>query len=187
MENEHIAHAPTDTDRLERKRFRQMLLNTLSIFMGVCAAAVLIAFLWLPVLHIHGSSMAPTLQEDDLILAVRTTDFSPGDLMCFYYNNKILVKRVIATPGDTVDLQVDGSVWVNGEKLDEPYVEELDYGDVSVTFPCQVPADRYFVLGDQRSNSVDSRSSAVGMIPEDLILGKIILRFWPLPELEILS
>lgn len=185
MENEHIAKSSTEADRLEKKRFLQTLFNTLSIFMSVCAAAVLISFLWLPVLHLHGSSMSPTLQEDDLVLAVRTTDFSSGDLMCFYYNNKILVKRVIATPGDTVDLQVDGSVWVNGEKLDEPYVDELDYGDVSVTFPCQVPADRYFVLGDQRSNSVDSRSSAVGMIPEDLILGKIILRFWPLPDFEL--
>lgn len=154
-----------------RKKYGQTLRSTIYILVTVAAFAVLAATLWMPVLEVFGTSMAPSLNEGELIASVKTSDFKTGDVIAFYFNNKILVKRVIAGPGDWVDLEPDGTVLINGEPLDEPYVEELPY---------QVPDARWFVMGDHRSVSVDSRSKSIGPIADEQVVGKLIYRVWPL-------
>jgi signal peptidase I len=149
----------------------------------VAAAAVLIATLWLPVLQIYGSSMAPTLNRGEVVVSVKGNNVKQGDIIAFYYNNKILVKRVIAGPGDWVNIDADGTVYVNDEPLQEDYLKEKSLGECDITLPYQVPETRYFVMGDHRSTSVDSRSSSIGSVSQDQIVGKLALRVWPLESL----
>ncbi len=180
------ANAPTG-DQLEqeqrriryRRNFFRVLRNTVYTLITVSAAAVLVAVLLLPVLRIYGTSMTPTLEENDVVLSVKGSDFEPGDVIAFYYNNKILVKRVIALSGDWVDVREDGTVTVNGEVLDEPYVKNKAFGECDIELPYQVPEDRVFVMGDHRDVSVDSRSTTIGCIAEEQIVGKIVFRVWP--------
>ena len=146
--------------------------------------AVLVATLWLPVLQIYGSSMSPTLEEGDIVVSIKSKNYETGDIVAFYYNNKILIKRVIASSGDWVDLDEDGTVYVNGEKLDEPYVKDKAFGECDLELPYQVPESRIFVMGDHRSVSVDSRSKAVGCVAEEQIVGKLVCRIWPLTGLQ---
>lgn len=146
--------------------------------------AVLVATLWLPVLQIYGSSMTPTLEEGDIVVSIKSKTYETGDIVAFYYNNKILIKRVIAGSGDWVDLDEDGTVYVNGEKLDEPYVKDKAFGECDLELPYQVPESRIFVMGDHRSVSVDSRSKAVGCVAEEQIVGKLVCRIWPLTGLQ---
>ena len=146
--------------------------------------AVLVATLWLPVLQIYGSSMTPTLEEGDIVVSIKSKNYETGDIVAFYYNNKILIKRVIASSGDWVDLDEDGTVYVNGEKLDEPYVKDKAFGECDLELPYQVPESRIFVMGDHRSVSVDSRSKAVGCVAEEQIVGKLVCRIWPLTGLQ---
>lgn len=146
--------------------------------------AVLVATLWLPVLQIYGSSMTPTLEEGDIVVSIKSKTYETGDIVAFYYNNKILIKRVIAGSGDWVDLDEDGTVYVNGEKLDEPYVKDKAFGECDLELPYQVPESRIFVMGDHRSVSVDSRSKAVGCVAEEQIVGKLVFRIWPLTGLQ---
>ena len=163
-----------------RRGFSRAIRNIIFALITVAAIAVLVAVLWLPVLRIYGSSMTPTLTEGDIVLSVKGSSFKTGDVVAFYYNNKILVKRVIAKPGDWVDIDDDGNVTVNGNLLDEPYVSEKAIGECDIILPYQVPESRVFVMGDHRSTSVDSRSSAVGCVSEEQIVGKIVFRVWPL-------
>lgn len=162
-----------------RKDFRRILRNTISSLIVVAAIAVLISMLFLPVLRVTGSSMTPTMQNDELIICSKRSNFKPGDIVAFYYNNKILLKRVIGTAGDVIDIKEDGTVYVNGEIIDEPYVSEPALGECDIELPYQVPDNRIFVMGDHRSVSVDSRSSTVGCIADEFVIGKVIFRIWP--------
>ena len=170
-----------------QKRYRTVMKSTLYTLITVAAIAVLVATLWLPVLQIYGSSMTPTMQSGDIVFSLKTADFQQGDVVAFYYNNKILVKRMIANPGDWVDIKADGTVLVNSKELDEPYVSEKSFGDTNIELPYQVPDGKIFVIGDHRSTSVDSRHTTVGCVAEEQIVGKILLRIWPLDRIGIIK
>lgn len=165
-----------------QKRYFQVLRNTVSTLITVAAAAVLVAVLLLPVLQIYGTSMTPTLREGQIVVSLKGSDFQQGDVIAFYYNNKILVKRLIAGPGSWVDIDESGNVYVDGQLLDEPYLAEHEraLGDCNIKLPYQVPDGRYFVMGDHRSTSVDSRNTTVGCVAEEQIVGRIVFSIWPL-------
>ena len=163
-----------------KRRYHSVLRSTIYTLITVAAIAVLVATLWLPVLQIYGSSMTPTLQDGEIIFSVKTADLEPGDIVAFYYNNKILVKRVICGPGDWVNIDEDGTVYVNEVRLKEPYLAEKALGDCNIELPYQVPDGKIFVMGDHRSTSVDSRNTAVGCVAQEQIVGKIIFRIWPM-------
>lgn len=166
-----------------KRRYRTVLKSTVYTLVTVAAVAVLVATLWLPVLQIFGASMTPTLQDGESVFTVKTSELEKGDVVAFYYDNKILVKRVIAGPGDWVDIDEDGTVYVNSEVLDEPYLTEKALGETNIELPYQVPDEKYFVMGDHRATSVDSRNTAVGCVAQEKIVGKIIFRIWPLDRL----
>lgn len=165
-----------------RQKYRSVLASTIYALITVAAVAVLVATLLLPVLQIYGSSMTPTLSEGNVVVSVKAgSDFKAGEIVAFYYNNKILVKRVIAFSGEWVDIDADGNVTVDGIPLEEPYLTERALGECDIELPYQVPEDRIFVMGDHRSTSVDSRSTSVGCVAEEQIVGRIVFRLWPIP------
>lgn len=166
-----------------RRRYGSTLLSTIYLLITVAAVAVLVATLLMPVLRIYGNSMTPTLENGEIVISVKTSDFEAGDIVSFYYNNKILIKRVICDAGDWIDIDADGTVYVNGVELDEPYLTEKALGDCDLTLPYQVPDGRIFVMGDHRLTSVDSRNTAVGCVSSEQIVGKIVFRVWPLKRL----
>ncbi len=170
-----------------KRRYKRVLRSTIYTLIVVAAVAVLVATIWMPVLQIYGASMAPTLDEGDIVISVKGSDFAPGDMVAFYMGNKILVKRCIAGPGQWVDIDADGNVYVDGELLDEPYLTEKALGDCDIALPYQVPDNRYFCMGDHRSTSVDSRSTTVGCVSDEQIVGKIVFRVWPLPDFRTLK
>ena len=174
----------------ERKRYRwqkayvKALQGTISVLTYMAAVAALIATLVLPVLQIEGSSMEPTLSSGDIVLLTKTTNFSHGDICGFAWNNKILIKRVIGIPGDWIEIDTDGTIYLNGEKLDEPYVQQKAFGECDLEFPFQVPQEQYFVVGDMRESSIDSRNTLIGCIPKDQIVGKVFFRVWPFKSIQ---
>ena len=175
-----IEEIEKERKRIRRKKYyKRAFRRTIAALVVVAAVAVLIATLLLPILQISGDSMSPTLEHDEIVVLLKTKKFERGDLIGFYYQGKILLKRVIALPEDEVAIDADGNVYVNGELLDEPYVTDKGLGDCDLEFPYKVPGTSYFVMGDRRSNSVDSRNSVVGCIPQEDIIGKVFIRVWP--------
>jgi signal peptidase I len=170
-----------------RREYGRLLRSTISSLIVVAAAAVLISTLFLPILRVTGTSMTPTLQNGELVVCKKRGDFQRGDIVAFYYNNKILLKRVIGVSGDVIDIDDDGTVYVNDEKLDEPYVDELALGECDIKLPYQVPDERIFVMGDHRSTSVDSRSKSVGCIAEEAVVGRVMFRVWPFKKISLLE
>ena len=176
---------------LERVRYRRTFANTLRstifILIVVSASAVLIAVLLLPVLRIYGHSMNDTLDEGDVVVSIKGSSFKTGDIIAFYYNNKLLVKRVIGQPGDWVDIDEAGNVYVNQVMLEEPYLDSKAFGETNIELPYQVPESRIFVLGDNRDVSIDSRNTSVGCVAEEQIAGKIVFRVWPIDKMGIIK
>lgn len=169
------------------RKYKQVLKSTMYSLIVVAAVAVLIATLVLPVLQISGSSMEPTLNDEEIVVLLKTVNMKKDDLCCFSYQNKLLIKRVIGLPGDKINIDKNGNVYVNDELLDEPYVTGKALGECDISFPCYVTDNHYFVLGDQRSTSIDSRSSVIGLVSEDFIVGKIFFRIWPMEGLGIVN
>lgn len=165
------------------KRFRASIVNTMMTLVVVAAAAILIAILVLPILRIYGQSMSETLDNGDIVVSVKTADLETGDIVAFYYNNTILVKRVIGQSGDWIDIAKDGTVSVNQQELEEPYLDKKAYGEIDIKLPYQVPEGRTFVMGDNREISIDSRTMMIGCVSEEQIVGKIIFRVWPLNKI----
>lgn len=162
-----------------KRRYKRTLKSTIFALVTASAAAVLIATLWMPVLQIFGSSMTPTLSEGEIVVSIKVNELEPGDIVAFYYGNKVLIKRYIAGPGTWVDIQEDGTVLLNGEVLDEPYLTEKSFGICDLELPYQVPENTYFLMGDHRETSVDSRHSSVGCIAGEQMVGRIVYRVWP--------
>lgn len=175
----------------ERKRYRRQkaynkaLGGTLYVLTIVAAVAVLIATLVLPVLQIEGTSMDPTLTNGDIVLLTKTTSFQRGDICGFAWNNKLLIKRVIGVAGDWIEIDTDGTVYLNGEALDEPYAKQLSMGECDLEFPYQVPQEQYFVLGDMRESSIDSRNTLIGCVEKSQIVGKVFFRIWPFDSMRL--
>ncbi len=165
-----------------KRRYRSVLKSTIYALVTVAAIAVLVATLWLPVMQTYGNSMSPTLNNGEIIFSVKTGKPDRGDVIAFYYNNKVLVKRVIGLPGDWVDIREDGTVYINNRMMIEPYLSERSFGNADIDLPYQVPDGKYFVMGDHRATSADSRHTAVGCIGSDQIIGRILFRVWPLDQ-----
>ena len=170
-----------------RRSYRSTLLSTVSALVIVAALAVLVSMLALPVLQVVGESMTPLLHQGEIVIAPRGTAFQKGDVIAFYFNNKILVKRVIANAGEWVNIDADGNVFINDEPLEEPYIVEKALGDCNITLPYQVPDGKIFVMGDHRATSSDSRNTAVGCVAQEQIVGRVMLRVWPLSQFGVIK
>lgn len=180
-ENVSADQIQEEIKRVRHKReYGRVLRETVIILLGVAAAAVLISMIFLPVLRVTGTSMEPTLYSDEIVVCSKYSDIEKGDIIAFYFNNKVLLKRVIGTPGDVITISESGRVIINGSELNEPYAKDLSLGDCDLEFPIQVPENRIFVMGDNRETSIDSRSSSIGYIADEYIIGKVIFRTWPI-------
>lgn len=176
-----IEQVEAEKERNEyKKRYKQTLGSTVGILIVVAAIAVLISTLFIPVIQVSGTSMEPTLKNGDILVLISTQSYERGDLCCISWQNKKLLKRVIGLPGDVVSMDQEGNVYVNDEIIEEPYLPEKCLGEVDIEFPCTVPEGRLFVLGDQRSISIDSRNSAIGCVGQDQIIGHVLFKVWPL-------
>ena len=191
MDHKQLPNSIEVEQELKRERYKirykRTLKSTVFALITAAAAAVLVATLWLPVLQIFGASMTPTLQEGEIVVSVKVNDMEPGDIVAFYYGNKVLIKRYIAGPGSWVDIQEDGTVVVDGNILEEPYLEAKSFGICDLELPYQVPDETYFLMGDHRETSVDSRHSSVGCISADQIVGKIVYRVWPMESFGLIK
>lgn len=185
---------PNDVQRVKRARSRRrgtrrrtIVPYVVCLAVAVTVLAELAVLLWVPILRISGQSMAPTLQQGDIVLAIKIAESSPGEIVAFQKENKILVKRVIAQSGDLVDLDEQGGVYVNGDRLDENYLQQPGNGITDIALPYTVPDGTVFVMGDNRIESVDSRSTAVGCVTAQQITGKVVFRIWPLSRIGLMK
>ena len=177
------AQVAREKERLRyQKRYSRTLKSTVAILIVVAALAVLVATLWMPVLRIYGNSMVPTLEDGQIVISVKSRSYQSGDIVAFYYGNKLLIKRYIAGPSDWVDVDEDGNVFVNQKELTEPYIQKKAYGETNIKLPYQVPDERYFVMGDNRDVSIDSRNTSVGCVSSEQMVGQVIFRIWPLSK-----
>ncbi|MBQ9849001.1 MAG: signal peptidase I [Clostridia bacterium] len=170
-----------------KQKYKKILRSTVYALVVVAAVAVLIATLVLPVVQITGTSMDPTLTEGDIVVLVKSSQLKRGDLCAFSYSNRTLIKRVIGLPGDYIEIDAEGNVFVNGEQLDEPYVINKSLGECDIEFPYQVPESAYFMLGDHRDTSIDSRSTVIGCITDEQLIGKIVFRVWPFKDISFID
>jgi len=178
-----LALLEEDFANIQKRRRRFLTVRrTAFTLVTVASIAVLVAILWMPVLHIYGESMTPTLYGGDIVVSMKAKDMKPGDIVAFYYNNEVLVKRLVGVAGDWIDIDAEGNVYLNGVLLNEPYVREKALGECNIKLPYQVPENRVFVMGDHRSVSIDSRNTAVGCVAQEQMVGKIVFRLWPLPR-----
>lgn len=168
-------------------KYKQVLKSNVYSLIVVAAVAVLIATLAFPVLQISGSSMEPTLNDEEIVVLLKTANLKKGELCCFSYQNKLLIKRVIGLPGDKINIDESGNVFVNDESIDEPYITDKAFGECDISFPCYVADNHYFVLGDHRSTSIDSRSTAIGLVSEEVLVGKIFFRIWPFESVGLVK
>lgn len=183
-----VGEIKTELKRERNKiRYRRVLKSTVYALVIVAAVAALIATLVLPVLQISGTSMEPTLNNGEIVVLVKTANLKRGDLCGFSYSNKILIKRVIGEPGDVLVIDAEGNVWVNGVQLDEPYITDKSFGECDIEFPYTVPENEYFLMGDHRETSIDSRNTVIGCVPRDQIVGKIFMKVWPLKEFSLID
>lgn len=166
-----------------QRRFWMIIRNTVYVLLGVASIAILIAVLWLPVLRIYGKSMNKTLSEGDIVISQKGSRFKSGEVIAFYYNNKVLVKRVIAQSGDWVEVTPEGDVYVNQKKLKEPYIMTKDLGESNIKYPYQVPDGQIFVMGDNRKTSIDSRNTSIGGVSQEQIVGEVSFRIWPISNI----
>lgn len=177
------AQVAREKERLRyQKRYSRTLKSTVAILIVVAALAVLVATLWMPVLRIYGNSMVPTLEDGQIVISVKSRSYQSGDIVAFYYGNKLLIKRYIAGPSDWVDVDEDGNVFVNQKELSEPYIQKKAYGETNIKLPYQVPDERYFVMGDNRDASIDSRNTSVGCVSSEQMVGQVVFRIWPLSK-----
>lgn len=184
----NLSQLEAELDREAYKgKYKKTLRSTVSVLIVTAAVVVLLAFLIFPVFRIYGSSMSPTVNEGEIVVSLKGSRFECGDVIVLSFNNKLLVKRVIAGPGQWFDLDQDGNVYVDGILIDEPYLTDKAYGDCNISLPYQIPDGRYFVMGDNRSTSQDSRNSIVGCIAEEQIVGKALLRLWPFSEFGLIN
>lgn len=170
----------------DKQEFGRLIYNTFSSLIVVAAIAVLLSMLLLPVLRVTGESMTPTLLNDELVVCHRQGKPERGEIIAFYHNNKILLKRVIGVAGDLVEVKSDGTVYVNGDKIDEPYIDSPSLGNCDIDLPYQVPENRYFVMGDHRSVSIDSRTKEIGCVAEEMIVGKVLFVIYPFGDIKSL-
>ena len=165
---------------LHKSAYKRTVRSTAAVLIVAAAIAVLVATLWMPVLQIYGASMSPTLENGQIVISLKGNNYEPGDLVAFYYGNKLLIKRVIACPGDWISIEANGDVYVNGKPLDEPYLKEKALGECDQIFPLQMTEDRWFLMGDNRAVSLDSRSTSLGLVSGEQIIGRVVFRVWPL-------
>lgn len=170
-----------------KKRYSRTLKSTIAILLVVSALAVLVATLWMPVLRIYGSSMVPTLEDGQIVVTVKSNSFKAGDIVAFYHGNKLLIKRYVAGPADWFNIDKNGNLFINDQLLNEPYIAQKAYGETNIELPYQVPDKKYFMIGDNRSVSIDSRNTSVGCIDEEQIVGKVVFRIWPLSSFGVVE
>lgn len=188
IEDISVEEIDKERKRLRRQKYyRAALKRTISVLIVVAAVAVLIATLFLPILQISGDSMSPTLENKEIVVLLKTKKPDRNDIVGFYYQGKILLKRVIALPGETVTINAEGKIFINEKELKEPYVSEACLGDCDIEFPFKVPEEEYFVLGDKRTNSVDSRSSAIGTVKREELIGKVFFRAYPFNRIDFIN
>ncbi len=166
-----------------KTKYNRILRSTIYGLIIVISCATIIASLLMPVVEISGDSMSPLLNEGEIVLTVKTKNIKKGDIIAFYHGNKILIKRVIASPSDWVYMNDDGTVFVNGKEINESYIKNKTLGDITIEFPLQVQDNKWFVLSDKRDLIIDSRNSDIGLISNDDLIGKIIFRIWPLKKI----